>query len=206
MNELKQIPPASVRNTPPLLEVLTRIFAPARLQRGTVLEIASGSGYHASAFAAALPHLTWQPTDPDEDARRSIAAYVTDAGLVNLRPPIALDVRDAGWPVRTAEAIVCINMIHISPWAATVGLFEGAGRTLSRGQTLLTYGPYAIDGDFQAQSNIDFHQSLRTRNPEWGIRDVSEIAPLANAHGLMLSERIAMPANNHALIFTMESQ
>ena len=123
MNDLKQIPPASVRNTPPLLEVLTRIFAPARLQRGTVLEIASGSGYHASAFAAALPHLTWQPTDPDEDARRSIAAYVTDAGLVNLRLPIALDVRDAGWPVRTAEAIVCINMIHISPWAATVAIF-----------------------------------------------------------------------------------
>lgn len=206
MNDLKQIPPASVRNTPPLLGVLTRIFSPARLQRGTVLEIASGSGYHASAFAAALPHLSWQPTDPDEDARRSIAAYVTDAGLANLRPPIALDVRDAEWPVRAAEAIVCINMIHISPWAATVGLFEGAGRTLSRGQTLLTYGPYAIDGDFQAQSNIDFHQSLRTRNPEWGIRDVSEIAPLAKAHGLVLSERIAMPANNHALIFTMESR
>lgn len=206
MNDLKQIPPASVRNTPPLLGVLTRVFAPARLRAGTVLEIASGSGYHASAFAAALPHLTWQPTDADKGARLSIAAYVSDAGLANLRPPLALDVRDAVWPLPAAEAIVCINMIHISPWAATVGLFQGAGRTLSRGQTLLTYGPYAIDGDFQAQSNVDFDQSLRTRNPEWGIRDVSEIEPLAKTSGLVLSERIAMPANNHALVFTMDSR
>ncbi len=206
MNDLKQIPPASVRNTPPLLAVLTRVFAPAHLKAGTVLEIASGSGYHASAFAAALPHLAWQPTDADEGARLSIAAYVADAGLLNLRPPLALDVRDAVWPVQAAEAVVCINMIHISPWAATIGLFEGAGRTLARGQTLVTYGPYAIDGDFQAQSNIDFDLSLRTRNPEWGIRDVSQIVPLAKAHGLSLRERIAMPANNHALVFTMESR
>ena len=201
MNDLKQSPPASVRNTPPLLAVLRRALAPARLRAGTVLEIASGSGYHASAFAAALPHLAWQPTDPDEGARRSIAAYVTDAGLANLRPPLALDVRDAVWPVPAAEAVVCINMIHISPWAATIGLFQGAGRILSRDHTLLTYGPYAIDGDFQAQSNIDFDQSLRTRNPEWGIRDVKDIHTLAAAYGMDLLERIAMPANNHTLIF-----
>lgn len=202
MNYPKQSPPASVRNTPPLLAVLTRVLAPARLRAGTVLEIASGSGYHASAFAAALPHLVWQPTDADEGARRSIAAYVSDAGLTNLRPPLALDVRDGVWPVQAAQAVVCINMIHISPWAATIGLFAGAGRILSRDHTLLTYGPYAIDGDFQAQSNIDFDRSLRTRNPEWGIRDVNDIRPLAAAHGLELVERIAMPANNHTLIFS----
>lgn len=202
MTDAKQIPPASVRNTPPLLAVLTRVLAPDRLARGTVLEIASGSGYHASAFAAALPHLTWQPTDADAGARASIAAYVSEAGLANLAPPLALDVRDETWPLVAAEAVVCINMIHISPWTATVGLFKGAGRALARGHTLLTYGPYAIDGDFQAQSNVEFDQSLRARNPEWGIRDVKDILPLAATYGFDLIERIPMPANNHTLIFS----
>ncbi|MGE4062316.1 MAG: DUF938 domain-containing protein [Rhodospirillaceae bacterium] len=202
MSAVKQIPPASVRNMPPLRDVLVRVFAPERIARGLVLEIASGSGYHASAFAAALPHLEWQPTDPDEGARASIAAYVADAGLANLRPPLALDVCDDRWPVRAAEAMVCINMIHISPWAATVGLFAGAKRTLRRGGTLVTYGPYAVDGDFQAESNIAFDQSLRARNPAWGVRDLKDILPLAEANGLLLAERVPMPANNHTLIFT----
>jgi hypothetical protein len=202
MNDVKQIPPASVRNTPPLAEVLTRVFGPDRLAHGLVLEIASGSGYHASAFAAALPHLTWQPTDPDETALASITAYVADAKLANLKPPLALDVREERWPVPAADAMVCINMIHISPWAATTGLFKGAGRTLSAGRTLVTYGPYAINGDFQAESNVAFDQSLRARNAEWGIRDLKDVVPLAEANGLMLAERIAMPANNHTLVFT----
>jgi hypothetical protein len=202
MNDVKQIPPASVRNTPPLVEVLTRIFGPERLARGLVLEIASGSGYHASAFAAALSHLTWQPTDPDETARASIKAYVADANLSNLKPPLALDARDEHWPGPAADAMVCINMIHISPWASTVGLFRGAGRMLAVGRSLVTYGPYAIDGDFQAESNVAFDQSLRARNAEWGVRDLKDILPLAKANGLVLAERISMPANNHTLIFT----
>lgn len=202
MNDVKQIPPASVRNTPPLTVVLKRLFAPDRLTRGLVLEIASGSGYHASAFAAALAHLVWQPTDPDETARASIKAYIAEAGLPNLRPPLALDARDEPWPVPAADAIVCINMIHISPWASTVGLFKGAGRTLAAGRTLLTYGPYAFDGDFQAESNLAFDQSLRARNAEWGVRDLKDILPLATANGLALTERIPMPANNHTLVFT----
>jgi hypothetical protein len=202
MNDVKQIPPASVRNTPPLAEVLTRVFGPDRLARGLVLEIASGSGYHASAFAAALPHLLWQPTDPDETARMSIKAYVADAGLPNLKDPLALDARDERWPVAAADAMVCINMIHISPWASTVGLFKGAGRTLAAGRTLVTYGPYAIDGDFQSESNLAFDQSLRARNAQWGVRDLKDILPLAEANGLALAERIPMPANNHTLVFT----
>lgn len=202
MNDVKQIPPASVRNTPPLTAVLTRVLAPDRLARGLVLEIASGSGYHASAFAAALPHLDWQPTDPDAAALASIAAYVADAGLANLKPPLMLDAREEHWPVPAADAMVCINMIHISPWAATVGLFTGAARTLGRGRTLVTYGPYTIDGDFQAESNAAFDQSLRARNPAWGLRDViKDIVPLALSRGFALDERIAMPANNHSLIF-----
>jgi hypothetical protein len=200
MNDVKQIPPAGVRNTPPLIEVLTRVFAPARLARGLVLEIASGSGYHARAFAGALAHLDWQPTDPDAGALASIAAYVAEAGLANLRAPLALDVRTAPWPA--ADAIVCINMIHIAPWSATAGLFAGAGRTLGRGRSLVTYGPYAVDGDFQAESNVAFDQSLRARNPEWGVRDLKDILPVAKEHGLALAERIEMPANNQTLVFT----
>lgn len=201
MSDVKQIPPASVRNTPPLLDVLTRVFAPGALPGGLVLEIASGSGYHAAAFARGLAHLDWQPSDPDETARASIAAYVAEAGLSNLRPPVILDAADTAWPVKTAHAMVCINMIHISPWAATVGLFAGAARTLVNHGTLITYGPYAIGGDFQAESNAAFDQSLRARNPAWGVRDLNDIVPLAQSHGLALIERVPMPANNHALIF-----
>lgn len=201
MSEIKQAPPASVRNMPPLREAMVRVLGPAEVPKGRVLEIASGSGYHAAAFAAALPHLTWQPTDPDADARASIAAYVADTALPNLEKPLALDVRASVWPVSDAAAMVCINMIHISPWAATEGLFAGAGRTLIAQGRLITYGPYVIDGDFQAESNVAFDKSLRTRNAEWGIRDLKDIVPLAAANGLTLVERLPMPANNHTLVF-----
>lgn len=201
MNDIKQVPPASVRNTPPLLEVLTRVLGPNGTERLLVLEIASGSGYHAAAFAKALPHLDWQPSDPDEGARASIAAYVGEAALSNLRAPIALDVTRLPWPMARADAIVCINMIHISPWEATIALFKGAEQTLGKGGKLVTYGPYVLDGDFQAESNVAFDQSLRARNPAWGIRDLKDIEPLARAHGFSLAERIAMPANNHSLVF-----
>lgn len=201
MNDIKLVPPASVRNTPPLLEVLTRVFAPGRRARGLVLEIASGSGYHAAAFAKALTHLDWQPSDPDEAARASIAAYVAEAGLPNLRAPVTLDVTRLPWPVDRAEAVLCINMIHISPWETTVALFDGAKRILAAGAPLVTYGPYMIDGDFQADSNVAFDQSLRARNPAWGIRDLKDIEPLARARGFSLVERIPMPANNHTLVF-----
>ncbi len=205
MNDIKQIPPASVRNTPPLRDVLTRVLGPDALPRGRVLEIASGSGYHAAAFAAALAHLEWQPTDPDEGACASIAAYVADAGLANLRAPLTLDAAAEAWPITSADAMVCINMIHISPWAATVGLFQGAARTLPPGGVLVTYGPYVIDGDFQAGSNVAFDQSLRGRNPAWGVRDLKDIEPLARSCGFELAERIAMPANNHTLVFRKTS-
>jgi hypothetical protein len=206
MNDIKQIPPASLRNTPPLLEVLARVLAPDGSAPALVLEIASGSGYHAAAFAKALPHLDWQPSDPDEGARASIAAYITDAALSNLRAPIPLDVMHLPWPVVRADAVVCINMIHISPWDATVALFDGAQQVLAAGGKagggkLVTYGPYVLDGDFQADSNIAFDQSLRARNPAWGIRDLKDIEPLARARGFVLTERIAMPANNHTLVF-----
>ena len=194
-----QAPPASVRNAAPILDVLKRVLAPPSFLGRSVLEIAAGSGYHGPIFARALPHLTWQPSDPDADARSSIAAHVTAAALPNLHPPLELDVCATAWPVETAGAIVCINMIHISPWSATLGLFNGAAR--AKTHTVVTYGPYSVDGNFLAESNIAFDQSLRARNAAWGIRDVHHVARVAATCGFAHDETVAMPANNLMLVF-----
>jgi hypothetical protein len=192
-----QEPPSAVRNSAPILDVLSRVLSAFTGKQ--VLEIAAGSGYHAATFARALPHLTWQPTDADANARESIAAYVRETALPNLQPPLALDVCGQPWPVAFADAVVCINMIHISPWEATVALFSGAQWLGAK--VVVTYGPYSIAGDFLADSNIAFDQSLRQRNPLWGIRDVTDVAKVAGASGFRLEDTIRMPANNLALIF-----
>lgn len=194
-----QAPPASVRNAGPILEVLTRTLSPPAFTGRDLIEIAAGSGYHAPIFAKSLPHLTWQPTDADALSLPSIAAHVAASGLANLRKPLALDVTAATWPVTAADAMLCVNMIHISPWAATLGLFAGAARL--RAGLIITYGPYAIDGDYQAESNVAFDQSLRARNSAWGIRDVKDVAAAAKAEGFNLDETVRMPANNLMLIF-----
>jgi hypothetical protein len=193
--------PAVARNRELILAVLRRIL-PAR---GTVLEIASGSGEHAVHFAAALPHLTWQPADLDPDALRSIAAYRTGARLPNLLPPLALDAALPDWPVRRADAVVSINMIHIAPWSAAQGLMAGAERILAAGDVLYLYGPFKEDGQHTAPSNAAFDASLRQRNPQWGVRDRGDVCNLAQRHGLALVERIAMPANNLSLVFRYRS-
>ncbi|MDD2704592.1 MAG: DUF938 domain-containing protein [Acidocella sp.] len=190
--------PSTARNCGPILSVLQ----PRLPHNGLVLEIAAGAGEHAVYNAAALPDLKWQPTDPDPDALVSIAAWRDHAGLPNLLPPLRLDASapDA-WPVAQADAIVNINMIHISPWAATEGLMTGAGRLLPVGGILFMYGPY-IDRDVEtAATNVAFDLSLRARNPAWGIRRLDDVTALAVQHGLELAERIAMPANNLALVF-----
>lgn len=170
--------------------------------RGLVLEIASGAGEHAAFNAAALPHLQWQPTDPDPEALASIAAWRDHAGAANLLPPLTLDAAlPETWPVRRADAVVNINMIHISPWAATQGLMAGAGRVLPSGGVLFVYGPYLERDVETAPSNLAFDASLKARNPAWGIRDLAAVAALAAGHGLALIERIAMPANNLSLVF-----
>ena len=189
--------PATARNRDAILAVLRDVL-PAQ---GMVLEITSGTGEHAVDFAAALPHLTWQPTDPDAEARRSIAAHAARAGLTNLLPPLALDASSANWPVTGAQAIVSINMIHIAPWRAAQGLMAGAGRLLPAGAPLYLYGPFREHGRHTAPSNAAFDESLKSRDPEWGVRDLDEVAALAKAHGLDLEGRIAMPANNLSLIF-----
>jgi len=190
--------PAAARNREPILAVL-KAHMPAR---GRVLEIAAGSGEHAVAFAAALPGLEWTPSDPSAEARASITAWAEAAGPANLRPPLALDVLDeAGWPEGPFAAVVCINMIHISPWAATEGLMRLAGRVLPVGGLLATYGPYREAEVALAPSNAAFDASLKARDPAWGLRDRDEVAAAAKAAGLALTRRVEMPANNLMLLF-----
>lgn len=189
--------PSAERNREPLLAVLERVL-PAT---GTVLEIASGTGQHAVHFAAALPHLVWQPSDPDEGARASIAAWTAASGLSNVRGPLALDVRDAQWGIDAADAIVCINMIHISPWASAQALIDGAGRLLGPGGVLFLYGPYRRGGTHTAASNAAFDAQLKSRNPAWGVRDMEDVVALADAAGFAFDEPIAMPANNFSVVF-----
>lgn len=196
MNQ-KQTPPAAVRNTPFLIDVL-RHALPAQ---GLVLEIASGSGYHAAAFAQTFPYLTWQPTDADSQARESISAYIADMKLANMRQPLDLDVTQKPWPVTAADAMLCINMIHISPWAATEALFAGAALVLPADAPLITYGPYIVQGDFIAESNVAFDQSLKARNPAWGLREVDDVARVAKANGFTFEGMTPMPANNFSLVF-----
>jgi hypothetical protein len=186
-----------LRNRQPILEVLRRVL-PAS---GLVLEVASGSGEHAVHFAEALPGLTWQPSDPSPDARSSIAAWIAAAHLDTVRPPIALDAASEDWPIGRADALVCINMVHISPWEATEGMMRGAGRLLPSGAPLVLYGPYRQAGRPLAPSNAAFDQDLRRRDPRWGLRDLDTVAQCAAAQGLELAEVIEMPANNLSAIF-----
>lgn len=190
--------PSSARNREPLLAVLRR-WLPAS---GVVVEVASGLGEHAAWFAEALPSVTWQATDHSPDARAVIAARTDASGLQNLRPPLALDATQPdGWPVERADAIVCINMIHISPWAATEGLMTGAGRLLAPGAPLCLYGPY-IDPEIEtAPSNLAFDADLKRRDPAWGLRELEAVKAEAARNGLAFEERVVMPANNLALLF-----
>lgn len=191
--------PATARNTAPILAVL-KAHLPAH---GRVLEIASGAGEHAVAFATALPEVEWTPSDPSAEARASIAAWGATAGLANLRAPLALDMLDeATWPSAEADAVVCINMVHISPWAATEGLMRLAGRVLRRpGGLLALYGPYREADVELAPSNAAFDESLKARNPAWGLRDRAAVAAAAEAVGLAPTLRVALPANNLMLLF-----
>ena len=190
--------PATLRNRDPILEVLR----PRLPKTGLVLEIAAGTGEHAVWFSRALPGLTWRPTDPDPDALASIAAWRAAEGPPNLLAPLALSAAEPdAWPMDGADAIVCINMIHISPWSATEGLMAGAGRILPVGGLLYLYGPYRETGRPTAPSNEAFNVSLKARNPAWGLRQVSDVSALAATHGLARTDRIEMPANNLSLVF-----
>jgi SAM-dependent methyltransferase len=195
---MKRSSPATARNREPIREVLARYLP----RSGLVLELASGAGEHAVHLARALPALEWQPSDADPAALASIAAWRDDAALPNLRAPLALDVMAEPWPVARADALVCINMIHIAPWEAALAMFAGAARLLAPGALLYLYGPVRENG-VTAPSNDDFDRSLRARDPRWGVRDVADLraAAAGPAGGFVLEELIPMPANNSSLIF-----
>ncbi|HEY0132187.1 MAG TPA: DUF938 domain-containing protein [Allosphingosinicella sp.] len=194
---MKRSAPATERNRVPIAAVLRETLP----ERGALLEIASGTGEHAVYFAGCFPTLRWQPTDPDPEALASIRAWREGAGLDNLLEPLPLDAAAETWPVTAADAILCVNMVHISPWAATEGLMRGAGRLLARGGPLILYGPYRRAGVPTAPSNEAFDQSLKARNPQWGLRDLEAVEAEAERHRLRLERVFEMPANNLTMVF-----
>ena len=195
--EARRSAPAALRNREPIAAVLAE-WLPAT---GVVLEIASGTGEHVVHFARALPNLDWQPSDVHRDALRSIAAWRESAGLHNVRQPVALDAASGDWPVERADALLSINMVHISPWASALGLLDGAARILPDGAPLILYGPW-LAGDIEtAPGNLAFDADLRRRDREWGLRRVEDFVVEATARGFVFRERRSMPANNLMLLF-----
>ncbi len=196
--DFRRFAPAAARNRDVILEVLRRHLP----SQGLVLEIASGTGEHIAHFASGLDSgLVFQPSDPDAGARTSTDAWVAALGLANVRPALALDAASPDWPLSRADAILCINMIHISPWLATVGLVHGAARLLPADGVLFLYGPYRRGGQHTAESNERFDQDLRQQNPLWGVRDLETVAGLAATAGFGPPVIETMPANNLSLIF-----
>ncbi|MFG1430801.1 DUF938 domain-containing protein [Xanthobacter sp. V2C-8] len=192
--------PSAARNREPIRAVLSPLLSPG----ARVLEVASGSGEHAVHMARARPDLTWQPSDPSPEARASIAAWIAAEGLANVRAPLALDASAAEWPVEgveAADAVVCINMLHISPWAATEGLMRGAARLLPPGGVLYVYGAFRRAGLPTVESNAAFDADLRRRDARWGLRMLEDVAACAAGRGLDLDEVVEMPANNLSLVF-----
>ncbi len=216
-SDARQHAPATQRNRGPILEVLSQVLPPT----GTILEISSGTGEHAIFLAPRLRPRQWIPSDPNPMARVSIAAWQEEFPADNLYPPIALDARDPAWPVEQDElpealqgldlerdpivAIANINMIHIAPWSACLGLMAGAGRILPPGGILYLYGPYKQNGEHTAASNAAFDQSLRTQDPEWGVRDLEAVVEAAQAQNLALLKTVEMPANNLSVVFQRQS-
>ncbi|MBX7483667.1 DUF938 domain-containing protein [Qipengyuania qiaonensis] len=194
---MKRHAPATARNSDPLAEVLGKELP----ETGLVLEIASGSGEHAVFMARRFPSLVWQPSDLDTAALASVDAWAEEAGLANLRPTIELDATLDEWPIENADAMVCVNMIHISPWRATIGLFAAANRILPPEAPLILYGPFTEPDVETAPSNVAFDESLRARNPAWGLRDVADLDDLAQANMLYRAARYPMPANNLTLVY-----
>ena len=189
---------AAQRNREPILaELLRRLPA-----QGSALEIASGSGEHALHFAAALPGWRWQTSDADPRARASISAHAAEAGLANLLlPPLVLDVLNGPWPTTRFDLVFCANLLHIAPWPTCAALMHGASACLAPGGTLVIYGPFIVDGEPTAASNLDFDADLRARDATWGLRHLQDVEREAGAAGLQLHNRIPMPANNQLLLF-----
>ena len=197
MSDHRQYAPATLRNRDPILAVLRNVL-PAS---GVILEIASGSGEHVVHFAENFPNLAFQPSDPDPDALQSIAAWIAATGAANVRAPIVLDASQSPWPIESADGIICINMVHISPWEATLGLIRGAAAILAPNAPLYLYGPYKRAGFATAPSNEAFDRSLRHRNPAWGLRELEAVVKVAQSVGFSAPDITEMPANNLSVVF-----
>ncbi len=197
LNDSRLVSPSAERNKGPILEALERILPPS----GLVLEIASGTGQHVVHFARALRRLTWQPSDVEAECLTSIGAWLAASRLPNIRNPIVLDVQASPWPVGEVDAIVCANLLHIAPWPVVPALFAGARIALRASAPLYLYGPYSIEGRHTALSNAAFDRALRAHNPEWGVRNLAEVARVARDEGFDLSGTVEMPANNLSLVF-----
>jgi hypothetical protein len=197
MTDHRQYAPATVRNRDFILDVLRDVLP----MMGVILEIASGSGEHVVHFARNFPSLAFQPSDPEPDALRSISAWVEAADVANVRAPIVLDASQSPWPIASADGIICINMVHISPWDATVGLIRGAAAILPPGSPLYLYGPYKRKGFPTAPSNQAFDRNLRDRNPTWGLRDLEAVVAIARSVGFSVPTVTEMPANNLSVVF-----
>jgi len=193
----KQTFPATERNREPIFGVLARVLP----SKGTLLEIASGTGEHAVWMAPRVPSIRWQPSDADPAMRASIAAWIAETGVPNVAVPLALDVCATPWPIDSADAIYCANMIHIAPWAACEALLRGAGVVLAAGAPLVLYGPFKLGGVHTAESNATFDASLQRRDPQWGVRDLERVVDVARDAQLLHVESVSLPANNQAIVF-----
>lgn len=196
-SEARRHAPATLRNRDAIAGVLRSVLP----DTGLVLEIASGSGEHVVHFAAAFPDLHWQPSDCEPAALRSIAAWTAESGAANILPPVLIDVEQHEWPVHKVDAMLCINMLHISPWSATLALFRHAARLLPSGAALYLYGPFVRHDVMTAQSNLAFDASLKARNPAWGLRDVEDVDAAGADQGFARTDLIEMPANNLSLVY-----
>jgi Protein of unknown function (DUF938) len=197
--EAKRYAPATERNRVAISDVLANVLPTS----GLALEIASGTGEHVIHFAARFPGLIWQPTDDDDAGIASIESWRTDVDLPNIRPALRLNAAAPAWPVSHADAILCINMIHIAPWSAAEGLMAGASRLLRQGGMMYLYGPFREDDVLTAPGNEEFDRSLKSRDPQWGLRLVADVIALAKQYGLVFAQRTAMPANNLSLVFRL---
>ena len=195
--DLRRFAPSARHNRDPILDVLRSVLP----STGLVLEVASGTGEHVIHFARELPALNWQPSDPSPSARESITAWVVAERRSNIREAMHLDAAQSPWPVEQVAAVICINMVHITPWEATIGLMRGAGPVLVIGGALYLYGPYRRADRPLEPSNLAFDQDLRARDARWGLRDLDAVIQCAADHGLEFERAIDMPANNLSVIF-----
>jgi hypothetical protein len=196
------VSPSAERNKEPIAEVLDGLLPNA----GEVLEVSSGTGQHIVHFARRMPRLVWQPTERDAECLRSIAAWREAETLPNVRAPLLLDVHDDVWPVTHTDAAICLNMIHITPWSATETLLRGAGKTLRSGGLLFLYGPFRSQGAHTVESNAEFDRQLRARDPQWGVRNLEDVATLAASERFELGGIHQLPANNLGVVFRKRSR